>query len=102
MKAKSIVIAAIGPLIALALFVARGLRRKQLIAGEVAALRDLGNSQRGATLDRSSGQDREPVERTSLNLQLALPAEERLGLATRWFSMEYREMLARRIVMLPR
>src|SRR5450631_4212213 len=43
MSVKIIAAAAIGPLIALGLLLIRKLRRKQLVAGEVSALRSLGN-----------------------------------------------------------
>jgi hypothetical protein len=48
MKARTIAAAAIGPLIFLALLVTRRLRRRQVVAEEVSALRDLGNGQRDA------------------------------------------------------
>jgi hypothetical protein len=43
MSVKIIAAAAIGPLIALGLLLIRKLRRKQLVAGEVSALRSLGS-----------------------------------------------------------
>jgi hypothetical protein len=52
MNPKSILAGAMGALIALALLVAPWLRRKQLVAGEVSALRNLGNSK--PRVDKSS------------------------------------------------
>lgn len=48
MKVRTIAAAAIAPLVFLALLVSRKLRRRQVVADEVSALRDLGNGQRDA------------------------------------------------------
>ncbi len=53
MNMKTIVITAVGPLIVLALLMIRPLRRKQVVAEEVSALRSLGNANRGASPDKS-------------------------------------------------
>ena len=53
MNMKAMVVAAVGPLIVLALLMIRPLRRKQVVAEEVSALRSLGNAKRGATPDKS-------------------------------------------------
>jgi hypothetical protein len=52
MNIKAMAVAAVGPLIFLALLMIRPLRRKQAVAEEVSALRHLGNAKRGASPDK--------------------------------------------------